>query len=109
MKSNEPGLVGMPVIVPSALNVSPAGSEVPERVHVTPEGFDSSVAEYSLPLSAGGSVDVIMLTESPGLTVRVSTRSDETELLTNARTLNAVVPACVGVPARSPDSFNTSP
>ena len=119
-KTNEPVFVGMPVIFPSRLKLSPVGRKPPERVHDATEGSDSSVAEYSLPVSAEASFVVIMFTEgsevvsplvfSPrGFTVRVSVISDEIESPIMARTLNDDVPALVGVPERSPEVFNVSP
>ena len=63
---NDPAVVGVPLMVPAAFNVSPGGREV-EGVHVygaePPEAVKT--AEYGEPTSAGGSDAVTMLKAVP--------------------------------------------
>ena len=103
VKFDVPAAVGVPLITPAAVIVSPAGSVPEARVTVYgPAPPDhATVALYGTATVAGGR-DVVVMTGGPGRTVIVNVSVSVWPIASVAVTVNVAELAVVGVPVIVP-------
>lgn len=109
-----PAVVGVPLIWPELLNVNPAGKlpELIDQLYGVVPPLAASVAEYEVLATPPGSEDVVICTGViPAviamLRFAVAFCAGELESLT--ATVNAEVPAVVGVPLICPALLSVKP
>ena len=105
-----PGVVGVPAIVPPALNASPSGSdpETMDQLYPPVPPLAESGCEYGMPAVALGS-EVVVTIRAAGLMVRVSALVAVVLELSDTWAVNFAVPKAVGVPVMAPAVLRVSP